>query len=65
MTRATEAFADPLNHLDDVDFEAWELKRAGIIDSVVTNNDQLSKAYARKMKSEPRDWHPRIQKFFD
>ncbi len=59
-----DAFADPKNQLDDVDFSGWELKRARLIDQTVEDIERLGIAYARTMNLDPSAWHPKVRKFF-
>lgn len=64
LSRAEDAFADPKNQLDDVDFSGWELKRARLIDQTVEDIERLGIAYARTMNLDPSAWHPKVRKFF-
>lgn len=64
LERAEAAFDDPDNHLDDVEFTGWELKRAGVLNETVRNRRALGTAYAKTMRSSPENWSTQVRRFF-
>ena len=64
LNKASRAFLDRQNYLDDVEMRGWELKRFGLVESAPRNHRQLADEFERRSQWPRATWPARIKNFF-